>query len=458
VTERDHGAEWEAAEGCGEPRTQTGERATGEPARARAEEPEPPVSAVEAAWPRAAGGGAAGVAVDVRVAAEMAEAAPAKTDGAPLWSGPAVTPAPERAPPEPEASDKPEQEAPPSAEQTPHPQLPEQASGVGVVAVGDVLVAEPAPRAPDLNARSEAAVLPQPQAIEAGPAAEPSPAEVVNPLALTLPLATSAGGERPNSFTAAPQPPLMPPLQPQPDIWVPAPPRPAPRRYVRTALRAAALAVAGLCVLLLALVVLYRWVDPPMSSLMLGQRLTGTPITQRWVPLADISPNLQLAAIVSEDARFCRHAGVDWGELMEAIESVGDGIARGGSTISMQVVKNLFLWPSKSYLRKAIEIPLAYLIEAAWSKPRILEIYLNIAEWGPGVFGAEAAARYHFRKRAWQLTPREAALLAVSLPNPFERQAGTPGPGTLRLADTLLARMRVGQAHAACVRDRGGGG
>ena len=183
--------------------------------------------------------------------------------------------------------------------------------------------------------------------------------------------------------------------------------------------------------MVLGLVVLYRWVDPPASTLILGQRLTGTPITQRWVSLTRISPNLQLAVIMSEDARFCRHAGVDWGELKEAIESAGDGMARGGSTISMQVVKNLFLWPSKSYLRKAIEIPLAYVIEAAWSKRRVLEIYLNIAEWGPGVFGAEAAARYHFRKPAMLLTLREAALLAVSLPNPFERQAGSPGPGTL---------------------------
>jgi monofunctional biosynthetic peptidoglycan transglycosylase len=204
--------------------------------------------------------------------------------------------------------------------------------------------------------------------------------------------------------------------------------------------------------LVLALVVLYRWVDPPASALMLGQRLGGTPIIQRWVPLARISPNLHLAAIVSEDARFCRHAGVDWGELQEAIEAMSDGIARGGSTISMQVVKNLFLWPSRSYLRKAIEIPLAYVVEAAWSKQRILEIYLNIAEWGPGVFGAEAASRYHFRKPASLLSPREAALLAVSLPNPFERQAGSPGPGTLRLADNLLLRMRAAQGNAACVR------
>jgi monofunctional biosynthetic peptidoglycan transglycosylase len=123
----------------------------------------------------------------------------------------------------------------------------------------------------------------------------------------------------------------------------------------------------------------------------------------------------------------------------------------------MQVVKNLFLWPSKSYLRKAIEIPLAYLIEVVWPKQRILEIYLNIAEWGPGVFGAEAAARYHFRKPAALLGPREAALLAVSLPNPFERDAGAPGPGTQRLADNLLLRMRAARATAGCARARSAG-
>ena len=199
--------------------------------------------------------------------------------------------------------------------------------------------------------------------------------------------------------------------------------------------------------LLLALVVLYRWVDPPASTLILGQRLAGTPITQRWVPLERISPNLISAVVLSEDGGFCRHRGVDWGELKEAIESANDGIARGGSTISMQVVKNLFLWPSRNYVRKALEIPLTYVIEAAWSKQRILEIYLNIAEWGPGIFGAEAAARYHFRKPASTLNPREAALLAVSLPNPFDRQAGRPGPGT-RQACRQPAAAHAGRHRA----------
>lgn len=312
-------------------------------------------------------------------------------------------------------------------------------------------------------------------------AVEPPPLEpVLLPGPISLPPPASIPGEPTPAFAVI-EPPALPRIEPTfapaapalpapphapPDIWrteVPpsrrapeAQPAVEPWRLSRPPLRGvlayAAMALAGLAGVVLLLVVLYRWVDPPVSTLMLGQRLTGTPITQRWVPLERISPNLITAVIVSEDGAFCRHRGVDWGELKEAIENAADGIARGGSTISMQVVKNLFLWPSRNYVRKAIEIPLTYVIEAAWSKQRILEIYLNIAEWGPGVFGAEAAARHHFRKPAYLLNPREAALLAVSLPNPFDRQAGRPGPGTARLADNLLLRMRSGQGNTACVR------
>jgi monofunctional biosynthetic peptidoglycan transglycosylase len=202
---------------------------------------------------------------------------------------------------------------------------------------------------------------------------------------------------------------------------------------------------------LLVLILLYRFFDPPASTRMLAQRLGGTPIHQRWVALERVSPFLTQAVIVSEDGRFCQHGGVDWGELADAIESSRDGIARGGSTITMQVVKNLFLWSSRSYLRKVLEIPLAYAVELVWSKRRILEIYLNVAEWGPGIFGAETAALYHFRKPASLLTLREAALLAVSLPNPLERHAGRPGSGLLHLANRLAARMRA-EIGGACMR------
>jgi monofunctional biosynthetic peptidoglycan transglycosylase len=294
---------------------------------------------------------------------------------------------------------------------------------------------------------------------------QPRETAAISDAAAALPLRPVASFEpAPAVSTYSPPQPAVfvpravPAFPPAPGREVRLPPstpaRIEPPRILRRALRLAAFGLIAFAGAVFVLIVLYRWVDPPASTLMLGQRLGGTPIVQRWIPLTRMSPNLPLAVILSEDARFCRHAGVDWGELKEAIETAGDGVARGGSTISMQVVKNLFLWPSKSYVRKAIEILLAYVIEVVWPKQRILEIYLNIAEWGPGVFGAEAAARYHFRKPAALLGPREAALLAVSLPNPFERDAGAPGPGTQRLADNLLLRMRAARATAGCVRAR----
>ena len=169
------------------------------------------------------------------------------------------------------------------------------------------------------------------------------------------------------------------------------------------------------------------------------------------MPLERISPNLIHAVILSEDGAFCRHRGVDWSALEEAIEN-----DRGGSTISMQVVKNLFLWPASSYVRKALEMVLAYLVEVVWPKRRVLEIYLNIAEWGPGIFGAEAAARHNFGKAASQLTPEEAALLAVALPNPLDRQARYPGYQHRRLASNLLTRMRAVRTTMRCARTRRG--
>jgi monofunctional glycosyltransferase len=218
------------------------------------------------------------------------------------------------------------------------------------------------------------------------------------------------------------------------------------RRALRLALRATAVASAGLVVIVLALVLLYRWVNPPVSALMLSQSLAGTPIEREWVGLDRVSPNLIKAVVLSEDGGFCRHHGVDWGALHQAIE--GD---RGGSTITMQVVKNLFLWPSRSYVRKVIEIGLAYLVEGIWPKQRILEIYLNVAEWGDGVFGIESAAETHFGKPASRLTGEEAALLAVALPNPIERVAGAPGPVASRLAGRLMMRMATTRADLTCL-------
>lgn len=219
-------------------------------------------------------------------------------------------------------------------------------------------------------------------------------------------------------------------------------------------LRIAAYAIAGWAALVVTLIIVFAFVNPPMSSLMLQQRAGGQDIVQDWVSLDKISPQIVRAVLLSEDGRFCQHNGVDFLEMQAAIERASEdgGVARGASTISMQVTKNLFLWSSKSYVRKAIEIPLTYAIELFWSKRRIMEVYLNIAEWGPGIFGVEAASRFHFDKAASRLNEREAAQLAVGLPNPFARDPGEPGPKTRRLASDVQERMRRASfSQTACV-------
>jgi len=194
----------------------------------------------------------------------------------------------------------------------------------------------------------------------------------------------------------------------------------------------------------------------PVSTLMLWQSLTGRPAERRWIELAAMSPALPRAVVAAEDAKFCIHHGVDWDALREVVDDAEDGeVRRGGSTITQQVAKNLFLWPGRSVLRKALELPLALWIDAVLPKRRILEIYLNIAELGPsGQFGAEAGASYAFGRSAAVISAREAAVLAATLPNPVKRSARNPGPGVRRLAMTYLARAHSsglqtcwGEAH-----------
>jgi monofunctional biosynthetic peptidoglycan transglycosylase len=201
-------------------------------------------------------------------------------------------------------------------------------------------------------------------------------------------------------------------------------------------------------VLLLGLAYLFL---PPVSTLMVGRWLSGRAVERSYVRLADISPYLPAAVIASEDARFCRHRGVDWGVLREVIDEADDGgPSRGASTIPMQVAKNLFLWPSRSYLRKGLELPVALYIDLIWPKRRMMEIYLNVVEWGEGVFGAEAAARTHFGKSARDLTRREAALLATSLPNPLARDPARPSARQRALGARILARMGA-SGRPACL-------
>ena len=225
--------------------------------------------------------------------------------------------------------------------------------------------------------------------------------------------------------------------------------------YAATTARFAAIALAAWLVTVMALIAAFRFIDPPQSMLMLTQRLSGQTLQHDWMPLEQISPNLRRAVITSEDGKFCRHWGFDLGEIRAAMRST-DGYGRGASTITQQLSKNLFLWNGKSYVRKGLEVPLTLAIEALWSKKRILEVYLNIAEWGPGVFGAEAAAQYYYNKPASQLGEREAALLAVSLPNPIARDASDPNPAIARRATTLQARMRVqGISYCALTPKKG---
>jgi monofunctional biosynthetic peptidoglycan transglycosylase len=188
---------------------------------------------------------------------------------------------------------------------------------------------------------------------------------------------------------------------------------------------------------------LYR-TGHPVSTLMAWRWLTGAPVSRQWVDFSAISPYLPRSVVAAEDAKFCSHHGIDWGALREAIDDAEDGeVSRGGSTITQQVAKNLFLWPGRSVVRKALEFPLALWIDLVLPKQRILEIYLNIAELGPGgQFGAQAGSAYAFGHPASSLTAREAALLAAILPNPVRRSARQPGPGIRRLAGTYVARAQ----------------
>jgi len=190
------------------------------------------------------------------------------------------------------------------------------------------------------------------------------------------------------------------------------------------------------------LIILYRDLPPPVTPLMLIRFAGGDGIDKDWVPISRISPNLIRAAMAGEDAKFCQHRGFDWEAIDNAWRQYQRGrFILGASTISMQTAKNLFLWPGRSWWRKGFEVYFTALLELTWSKRRIMETYLNIVEWGPGVYGAEAAARYHFHKSAADLTPEEAARLAAVLPNPRRWSASRPTGYILGHAGVIRARM-----------------
>lgn len=224
----------------------------------------------------------------------------------------------------------------------------------------------------------------------------------------------------------------------------PAPPEPLLRRVRRWVVRGA----LGLAGWFLALIVLFSFLPPPINIYQAQEawRLGG--IEKDWVGWDDIAPVMARSVVAAEDANFCLHWGFDMAAIREAIE---DGGARGASTLSQQVVKNTFLWHGRSYVRKALEAALTPVMELLWSKQRILEVYLNTAEFAEGVFGVEAAARHHFGVSARELTAVQAARLAAVLPDPKGRSASDPSSfvrkrtrAILSGAETIAADGRAG--------------
>lgn len=218
-------------------------------------------------------------------------------------------------------------------------------------------------------------------------------------------------------------------------------------------LRAAGIVVAILIAIPVVLTPVYIFIDP-VSVPMLERMITGRAMTRNWIDIDDVSDRLKASVIVSEDGQFCRHWGVDIGALREEVDDFMAGKpVRGASTITMQVSRNLFLWNDRSYIRKALEVPLALYIDLVMPKERIMEIYLNIAEWGPqGQYGVEAGARAAFGKGAGQLSWTEAALLTTVLPNPVQRRASAPSAHLRRVAGIVEGRAtKASRDRVGCV-------
>jgi monofunctional biosynthetic peptidoglycan transglycosylase len=186
-----------------------------------------------------------------------------------------------------------------------------------------------------------------------------------------------------------------------------------------------------------------RWLPPPFSAFMLQSEVPGPAKRYQWVPRQRISPHLPVAVVASEDQKFPHHWGFDFDAIGKALdENKRRSHPRGASTITQQVAKNLFLWSGKSYLRKGLEAYFTVVLELVWPKRRIMEVYLNIAQFGPGIYGAEAASRSYFFKPASQLSKREAALLAAVLPNPRKLKAANPSDYVRRRAHAIEAQMK----------------
>jgi len=202
-------------------------------------------------------------------------------------------------------------------------------------------------------------------------------------------------------------------------------------------------------------VLLYKFVPPPITLLMIERSLQGQGLQRRWAPIGQISPAMTRAVIASEDARFCLHHGFDLAAIDKALkhDERRPNRLRGGSTISQQTAKNVFLWPGRSWVRKGIEAWFTVLIEAIWGKRRIMEVYLNTVEMGPGVYGVQAAARRDFDVDAANLSVGQASRLVAVLPSPLKWSAEDPGPYVLRRSGRIDARQGTVRADglADCV-------
>ena len=191
-------------------------------------------------------------------------------------------------------------------------------------------------------------------------------------------------------------------------------------------------------------VLVYRFLPVPITWLMARDSLAGKRVEQVWVPLTAMSRSLPRAVIGAEDANFCFHNGIDFEAVKAAAAANVDGRKlRGGSTITQQTAKNAFLWPERSYLRKGLEVWFSLLIEAGWGKPRIMEVYLNIVEMGPGIYGMAAASKHYFGTSVDRLTPKQAARLTAILPQPITRSVAKPSKSVRRYARRIERRVRV---------------
>jgi monofunctional biosynthetic peptidoglycan transglycosylase len=227
-------------------------------------------------------------------------------------------------------------------------------------------------------------------------------------------------------------------------------------RGIWRVLRGLGLFLAVLIAIPVVLTPVYLVVDP-VSVPMLERYLTGRPVDRQWRDIGEVSDRLKAAVVMSEDGQFCRHHGVDFLALQDEIDKYFSGAkARGASTITMQVARNLFLWNDQSVVRKMLEVPLALYIDLVLPKQRIMEIYLNIAEWGPeGQFGVAAGAQRAFGREPQNLDWRTATLLVTALPNPMLRQPAKPSPGMERIARLVQARTIEFGQRVACVSPTG---